>query len=370
MSAGFGIYIHWPYCSAICPYCDFNVHRARGEDPAPLLSAIERDIAANAVLYGKRAADTVFFGGGTPSLLSGADIARLLSFIAQAHGLNADAEVTLECNPEDAPRFAEQAAAGVNRFSIGVQALHDDALKRLGRFHSAADGVRAVEAAAKTGQRVSIDMIYAREGQTVEEWEAELREALSLPVEHVSLYQLTIEAGTAFDRAVQRGTLKPPDGERGAALFEATQEICEAAGFSAYEISNFARDAAAQSRHNLLYWRGGDWLGVGPGAHGRITQGGVRLATQSVRDPNAYVRGDDALKPEALTDDEIADEALILGLRVAEGLPLARLAKRLPDPKRIAALSDEGLLTVDADRLTLTKRGRLFADRIALELSR
>lgn len=370
MSAGFGIYIHWPYCSAICPYCDFNVHRARGEDPLPLLEAIERDIAVGAARYGARAADTLFFGGGTPSLLSGEHIARLLDVVSRTHGLSANAEITLECNPEDAPRFAEQAAAGVNRFSIGVQALRDDALKALGRFHSAADGVRAVEAAAATGRRVSIDMIYAREGQSVADWRAELREALALPIEHLSLYQLTIEAGTAFDRAVRRGALVPPEAEQAAGLFEATQVICEGAGFPAYEISNHARDAAAQSRHNLIYWRGGDWLGVGPGAHGRITFGGARYATQTLRNPRDYVRGDDGPQADLLTEEEVVDEALILGLRVAEGLPRARLAARPPREARVAAFVEEGLLIATPERLALTPRARLLCDRVALELSR
>ena len=375
--SGFGIYVHWPYCAAICPYCDFNVYRARGAENAPLLEAIAADLAAHAARFGRRRAESVFLGGGTPSLLRGAEIARLLEAMRTHFDLEAYAEITLEANPEDRALFAEQAAAGVNRFSIGLQSLNDDALKALGRWHDANGARAAVEAAARTGARVSLDMIYAREGQSVEAWSAELREALALPVEHVSLYQLTIEPNTAFARKVQRGTLNPPGLEEAAALYEATQAICDASGFPAYEISNHARTPAARSRHNLIYWRGEDWIGVGPGAHGRVTADGKRMATEAQRRPADYIdavheHGVGWLTDAELTNEECADEALIMGLRIDEGVDLARqqvLRARPLNEQALQWLQEQGLVTVDAQRVRLTPRGRLLTNQIAAELA-
>lgn len=375
--SGFGIYVHWPYCAVICPYCDFNVFRARGADPEPLLAAIEADLAAHARRFGKREAQSLFFGGGTPSLLSGAQIARLIEAASRAFGLAADCEITLEANPEDAHLFAEQAAAGINRFSIGAQALDDPALKALGRHHDAAAGLTAVEAAHATGQRVSLDLIYAREGQSVEAWSAELKRALALPVEHVSLYQLTIEPDTAFARRVSRGQLTPPDDEGAATLFEATQTICEAAGFPAYETSNHARTSAARSRHNEIYWRGGDWVGVGPGAHGRISLDGRRWALEAQHQPADYL---DAVRENGvgwvleaeLTTQEQADELLIMGLRLDDGVELARLnalRDRPVDPAALGWLEAQGLIAVRDGRVRLTHAGRLLTNKIAAELS-
>ncbi|HVY86008.1 MAG TPA: radical SAM family heme chaperone HemW [Caulobacterales bacterium] len=373
----FGVYVHWPYCAAICPYCDFNVYRARGADTAPLLAAIEADIAEHAERFGRRRADTLFLGGGTPSLLSGREIAGLIEAVARDFDLAPDAEITLEANPENWSLFAEQAAAGVNRFSIGVQALDDAALKALGRFHDAATALRAVEAAAQTGKRVSLDLIYAREGQSVEAWRAELRRALALPVAHVSLYQLTIEPETAFARKVARGAITPPDTETAAALYEATQEVCEAAGFPAYEISNHARGPGARSRHNLIYWRGGDWIGVGPGAHGRITHEGVRIATEAQRRPSDYIdavreHGVGWIEDVTLTREETADEALIMGLRISEGVEPERIEKLRGRPLNVGALAwleTQGLVTQTGARIALTPAGRLLANQIAAELA-
>ncbi len=368
---GFGVYVHWPYCGTICPYCDFNVHRARGAEAAPLLDAIVRDATTQAARIGRRTVDTLFLGGGTPSLLSGDEIANLMASLRNIFAFAPGAEISLEANPEDAARFAEQAAAGINRFSIGMQSLNDEALTALGRRHNAADARAAVEAAARTGARVSLDLIYAREGQGIADWSRELRDALALPIEHVSLYQLTIEQGTAFDRAVARGTLRPPSSDEAASLYEATQEICEAAGFPAYEISNHARGAAAQSRHNLLYWRGGEWLGLGPGAHGRVNRSGARFATEARRLPADYIADANAETEHAtaLTPDECVQEALLMGLRLSEGLTRSRLASHPPSEPRIAAFVEDGFLTATPERLTLTPRGRLFADRIAAELA-
>jgi putative oxygen-independent coproporphyrinogen III oxidase len=374
---GFGIYVHWPYCAAICPYCDFNVYRARGASNAPLLDAIEADLAAHAERFGQRNAQSLFLGGGTPSLLSGEEVARVIEAARRSFGLAPDCEITLEANPEDASLFAEQAAAGVNRFSIGAQALDDDALKALGRRHDATSGLRAVEAAAATGQRVSLDLIYAREGQSESAWRDELERALALPIEHVSLYQLTIEPQTAFARRVERGQLSPLGQEEAASLYELTQEICNAAGFTAYEISNHARNEGAHAMHNLIYWRSGDWIGVGPGAHGRVTHDGARIASEAQRRPADYM---DAVREHGvgwsadtkLTGDEAADEVLIMGLRTHEGVDAERfevLRGRPINPDAIAWLTQQGFITYADGRVRLTQSGRIVANTIAAELA-
>ena len=372
-----GIYVHWPYCSAICPYCDFNVYRARGADNAPLLAAIAADLEAHAERFGRREALSLFLGGGTPSLLRGAEIEQLIAAAARAFGLRADCEITLEANPEDAHLFAEQAAAGVNRFSIGAQAFDDDALRALGRRHDKATALRAVEAADATGQRVSLDLIYAREGQSVEAWRGELSSALALPVEHVSLYQLTIEPGTAFARRVDRHQLAPPDDDLSAELYEATQEVCEAAGLSAYEISNHARFPAARSRHNAIYWNSDDWIGVGPGAHGRVTHEGARIALEAQHRPADYI---DAVKENGvgwivetrLTPQEAADEVLLMGLRADEGVELARVEALRGSPLNTEALSwliGQDLVAHENGRIRLTRSGRLLTNKIVAELA-
>lgn len=372
----FAVYVHWPYCGKICPYCDFNVYRARDLDPAPLLAAIAADLAAHRALIGPREAVSVFLGGGTPSLLTGREVGAVLAAIDAAFPLASGCEVTLEANPEDRERFAEHAAAGINRFSIGVQALDDAALKALGRWHSAAESVAAVEAAARTGRRVSLDLIYAREGQTLDAWEAELKQALTLPVEHVSLYQLTIEPGTAFAHAAARGRALTPDVEGAADFFERTQASTEAAGFPAYEISNHARSAAAHSRHNLVYWRGGEWVGVGPGAHGRLVFGDQRWATHAARRPADYIAAVSAIgrgwrEAETLAGEAVAQEWLLMGLRLREGVEVARIERARGRPLSASALSDLselGLIREGYGRLQLSAEGRLVADRVAAML--
>lgn len=375
--SGFGVYLHWPYCTRVCPYCDFNVYRARDRDPEPLLEAIVADIEGHAARLGKRPAETLFLGGGTPSLLDARQIERLIETVDRTFGFAATPEITLECNPEDYARFASQVSAGVNRISLGVQAFDDAALKALGRAHDAEAARTAVFAAAETGARVSLDLIYAREAQTVQAWAQELREALVLPVEHVSLYQLTIESGTAFDRAVQRRKLFPPDADRAAELYETTQDVCDAAGFPAYEISNHARDDAARSRHNELYWTGGDWIGVGPGAHGRIALDAARTATKAFDRPDEYAAavtrdGVGWESTEPLSADVIADEAILMGLRLDRGLDVVtveRLRGRALDAAAIATFEREGLVRRSQDRLVLTSTGRLLADHIAAVLA-
>jgi oxygen-independent coproporphyrinogen-3 oxidase len=376
-TADFGVYVHWPYCAAICPYCDFNVYRARGHDGAPLRAAIADDMRAHAERYGRRKAGSLYFGGGTPSLMSGEDVAELIAAARSAFDLALDCEISLEANPEHFARFAEFAAAGVNRISLGAQSLDDAALKALGRAHDAQTVIEAVESAAAASLRVSLDLIYAREGQGPDAWRAELQAALKLPIEHLSLYQVTIEPGTAFARKLERGALNPPGLEEAASLYELTQDICAAAGFPAYEISNHARGGAARARHNLVYWRGGDWAGIGPGAHGRFTQDGARFALEAQRRPEEYIaavrkHGTGWISETALTPHEQADELLIMGLRVDAGVDIARLEKLRGAPLKSetrAMLIEEGFLEDDAARLRLTPRGRLLANQVAAELA-
>jgi oxygen-independent coproporphyrinogen-3 oxidase len=367
----FGLYVHWPYCSRICPYCDFNVYRQRDNDPAPLLAALTKDIAAGAASVALPL-DTIFLGGGTPSLLSGRDIETLLGAARDAFGFAADCEITIECNPEDAPHFADFASAGINRFSIGVQALNDADLKALGRWHSARDAMLAVEVAAKTGARVSMDLIYARSAQTLMAWETELRSALSMSVEHVSLYQLTIEANTAFERAVKRGRLAMPDNDSAADFYGLTQSICDAAGMPAYEVSNHARSVDAWSRHNLLYWTHAQWLGIGPGAHGRFQRGGARIATRAAMTVNDYIarmeRGADAWDENiALTDREEGEEMLLAGMRTVLGADVAQVEAKFGAPLAWDAVSPSLIRRRDS-RVFATAEGRLVLNYVTARL--
>ena len=377
--AELGLYVHWPYCARVCPYCDFNVVRARGdrEGPAALARAIRADLEAQAPRIGRRRLASVFFGGGTPSLMDPDWAGEIVAAARRLFEPAPDLEVTLEANPTDAEaeRFAAFAAAGVNRLSLGVQSLDDAALAFLGRNHGAAEARRAAKIAARRFPRLSIDLIYARPGQTPAAWRAELGEALGLGPEHVSAYQLTIEAATAFDRAVRRGRWSPPDPDCAAALFETTDEVLSAAGFDAYEVSNHALSVAARSRHNLVYWRGGDYLGVGPGAHGRVTDAaGVRWATLTPAAIGAYERriqtaGCGLAERTRLTPSEAALERLLMGLRTVEGVTLIELAPLALDPAVVAALAREGLLARSGGRLIATRRGRAVLDRITLDLA-
>jgi putative oxygen-independent coproporphyrinogen III oxidase len=372
-----GVYIHWPYCAKICPYCDFNVFKdRRGEEPAALARAIVADLEAQAALTGPRELASIFLGGGTPSLMDPAWAGEMIATARRLWTPAADLEVTLEANPTDAEaaRFAAFADAGVTRLSLGLQSLDDAALSFLGRNHDAATAIRATQAATRAFPRLSIDMIYARPGQTPAAWAEELRAALDLGAEHVSPYQLTIEAGAAFGRAVRRGLFTPPDADAGAELFETTQAVLEAAGFDAYEVSNHARGEAARSRHNLIYWQGSDYVGVGPGAHGRITVGGVKQASCAARRPADYVArvaetGLGIMTREALSPREAAQERLLSGLRITEGVPLADVAALEIAPDRIADLVRLGLLAYDPQRLRATRSGRLVLDRLTSELA-
>jgi oxygen-independent coproporphyrinogen-3 oxidase len=379
--APLGVYVHWPYCARICPYCDFNVFKDRpghkgGDEPAALARAIVADLEAQRVLTGPRALASIFLGGGTPSLMDPAWASEIVATAKRLWTPSADLEVTLEANPTDAEaaRFAAFAGAGVNRLSLGLQSLDDTALKSLGRNHDAATAIRAAKVAARVFRRLSIDMIYARPGQTPAAWADELAAALDLGAEHVSPYQLTIEPGTAFDRAVTRGLFTRPDAETGAALFETTQSVLEAAGFEAYEVSNHARGAAARSRHNLIYWQGQDYVGVGPGAHGRITLEGARHATYAAKRPADYIArvaeaGFGLVERETLSPREAAQERLLSGLRITEGVARAEVATLDLPKDRIADLIALGLLADDPDRLRATPAGRLVLDRLTMELA-
>jgi putative oxygen-independent coproporphyrinogen III oxidase len=369
-----GLYVHWPYCARICPYCDFNValDRRPGEAEA-LFEAVVTDLRAQAAAAGPHRLISIFLGGGTPSLMRPEWTAALVQAARALWPAAPDLEVTLEANPTDAEarRFEAFAEAGVNRLSLGVQALDDGALSFLGRNHSAEEAVRAARLAAGVFPRLSLDLIYARPGQTEAGWAEELRGALDLGPEHLSPYQLTIEAGTAFDRAVRRGAFAPADPDLAARLYETTQSVLEAEGFEAYEVSNHARGAAARARHNLIYWRGQDYLGVGPGAHGRITAAGVRAATEAARAIPDYLTrvletGSGLALAEALTSEEAAEERLLMGLRTVEGVALAELAP-LPLTK-LADLQQAGFVRVSDRRLHATALGRPVLDRVIQEL--
>lgn len=369
-----GVYVHWPYCARICPYCDFNVVRDRGrtDEQAALADAIVADLVAQRALTGERRLLSIFLGGGTPSLMDPAQVARVIDTAKRLWSPAEDLEISLEANPTDAEagRFAALAEAGVQRLSLGVQALDDAALKALGRDHDADAARRAIAAATRAFPRLSLDLIYARPGQTDAAWRAELAEAVALGPEHISPYQLTIEPGTAFDRAVGRGTLVVPDEDLAATLFETTQEVLEAAGFDAYEVSNHARGAAARSRHNLVYWRGVDYVGVGPGAHGRLGLADGRAATLARRAIKDYVAAVDAtgvgFTRETLTAEEAAEERLVLGLRIDDGVAFAEMTPLglSPDLPKVRDLVEAGLLADDPERLRATRAGRLVLDRL------
>lgn len=368
------VYVHWPYCARICPYCDFNVVRDRGrvEEQAGLARAILADMEAQAKQVGPRRLASIFLGGGTPSLMAPEAVAEVIAAAHRLFPTDRPVDVTLEANPTDAEagRYAALAQAGVNRLSLGVQSFDDEALRFLGRDHSAGEARRAIGLAARGFQRLSIDLIYARPGQTVADWRAELDAALDLGFEHISPYQLTIEAETAFGRALRRGALIPPDEDRAAELYEATQARLQAAGFEAYEVSNHARGPEARSAHNIHVWRGGDYLGLGPGAHGRLTLEGVRTATIAHRRIADYVAGVEAGAPwaevEALDGRGAAEEALLLGLRTVEGAAERHLTTLGLSAERgpLADLIEEGFVTLSSGRLVATPRGRPLLDAV------
>jgi oxygen-independent coproporphyrinogen-3 oxidase len=329
----FGIYVHWPFCAQKCPYCDFNSHvRFGGWDEARFLAAYKSEIDWIADLIGPRVATSIFFGGGTPSLMQPQTTAAILNHITKRWAIASDAEITLEANPSsvEAGHFRGFRDAGVNRVSIGVQSLDDDELRKLGRIHSAAEAKKALDIARATFDRFSFDLIYARPGQTPECWRGELGEALDLAGDHLSLYQLTIEPDTPYAALHSAGKLVVPDGDAARTLYKITGELTAARGLNAYEVSNYARPGA-ESRHNLVYWRYGEYVGIGPGAHGRIIVGGKCHATVAERNPEAWAArvegtGNGLTERTELTRAEQADEMLLMGLRLSEGVALDRLA--------------------------------------------
>ena len=374
---GFGIYVHWPFCQSKCPYCDFNSHVVASVDQARWAAALTRELEHMRWLTGPRRVRSIFFGGGTPSLV---EVATVEAVVARVHALwqvDEDVEVTLEANPTsvEAARFRGYRAAGVNRLSLGVQSLDDVQLKFLGRLHTADEALRAIGLARETFPRLSFDLIYARPGQTRETWERELRAALAHAADHLSLYQLTIEPDTAFARLYEKGAFVLPAEEDAAALYELTGEICAEAGLAAYEVSNYARPGA-ECRHNLVYWRYGDYAGVGPGAHGRVRAGEAHLATRTHRAPGQWIEaveqgGHGIEASEEIPQAAQGDEMMLMGLRLEEGVSLSRYAKLTGQPladTRIANLVAGGLLLRDGDRIRATPQGRLVLDALLARL--
>lgn len=377
---GFGVYIHWPFCAAKCPYCDFNSHvRHQAIDQPRFVSAFLKEMETMRSLSGPKTVTSIFIGGGTPSLMDPTTVDAILSGIARFWHVPDGIEITMEANPSsvEATRFRGYRAAGVNRVSLGVQALNDRDLKFLGRLHNVEDALKAIHLAREIFPRMSFDLIYARPDQTVEDWEAELKQAISYAVDHLSLYQLTIEEGTPFYGLHKAGKLVVPDGDQSALLYEATQDITAAHGMPAYEVSNHAR-RGAESRHNLTYWRYGDYAGIGPGAHGRLSIGADKLATATERNPEGWLKlvedhGHGMVDRELLGRDEQADELLLMGLRLREGVDLARwhaLSGRELDPKREETLLEHGFIErLGNSRLRCTPSGMLVLDAVVADLA-
>lgn len=371
------LYVHWPFCVSKCPYCDFNSHVRDTIDQDAWRAALLRDLAHEAALLPDRQIGSIFFGGGTPSLMPPSTVEALIES-AQSHwGFAPIVEITLEANPSsvEAARFADLARAGVNRISLGLQALDDDALAFLGRAHDVQEGLSALDVAQDNFARVSFDLIYARPHQTIEAWSAELQRALSFGTEHLSLYQLTIEPGTRFATLAAQGAIDLVDPDHGAALYELTHDMTQGAGLPAYEISNHARPGA-ESLHNLTYWRYGDYSGIGPGAHGR--RGG--LATARHKKPENWLQsvtrnGHGCQVEEPLTSADRASEALLMGLRLREGVDLGDLAElcdvdpeALINTRRAKLMQQHGLVNLNGKHLAVTPKGRILLDRILAEL--
>jgi putative oxygen-independent coproporphyrinogen III oxidase len=380
VSPEFAVYVHWPFCLSKCPYCDFNSHvRHGGYDEAHYVRAIQSEIAATAQRAPGRIVSTIFFGGGTPSLMQPQTVAAILDSIGKHWNVAGNVEVSLEANPTsvEATRFRGYRSAGVNRVSLGVQALDDQSLKELGRLHSAQEALDAIAVARSIFDRYSFDLIYARPRQTLQGWKAELKLAISEAAEHLSLYQLTIEPGTPFFGLHKAGKLIVPDDDLGRDLYDLTQVICNDAGLPAYEVSNHARPGA-ECRHNLVYWRGHEYAGVGPGAHGRLNIDGRRYATETEKKPEAWLdlverQGHGLTVDEKLQPNEIADEFLLMGLRLAEGIDPARftaLSGRTLDPERVSFLQSGGAVeTMENGRLRVTQSGFPLLDAVVADLA-
>lgn len=378
---GFGIYVHWPFCQSKCPYCDFNSHVVAHVDQSRWARALAGELARYRALTGPREVTSIFFGGGTPSLMTPDTVGAVMEAIARLWHVPDGVEATLEANPTsvEAEHFLGYRAAGINRLSLGVQSLDDEQLKFLGRLHSAREAMAAIALARETFPRLSFDLIYARPCQTPESWAAELREALSHAADHLSLYQLTIEEGTAFERLYEKGAFRLPDEDSAAALYALTADICAEKGLKAYEVSNYAIPGA-ECAHNLVYWRYGDYVGVGPGAHGRLTVGGNRIATTARRMPGDWLEaveatGDGTQTAEEVSPAEQGDEMMLMGLRLEEGVSLARyeaLTGRALPEERLARLGEQGLIARaqrgNDTRLIATSQGRMVLNALLGEL--
>ncbi len=371
------LYIHWPFCLSKCPYCDFNSHVRDRIDQARFARALRSELAWEAARLGRRPLTSIFFGGGTPSLMDPDTTATLIADATTLFDPAPNLEITLEANPTsvEAARLRAFRQAGVNRVSLGIQSLDDVALRFLGREHNAGQAQAALEIARAEFPRVSFDLIYARPGQGTAAWQAELRQALALCADHLSLYQLTIEPGTKFEGLHRAGAIVLPDDDAAAALYRATEDECARHGLLPYEISNLARPGG-ESRHNLAYWRYRDYAGIGPGAHGRVSLGDELIATRRHRAPEPWADrverdGHGSTEEEAIGPQDRAREMLLMGLRLAEGVDAARFAARtgLPlaaalDPETLAVAIDDGLLTDDGTRLAATSRGRMLLDAL------
>ena len=376
----FGVYVHWPFCLSKCPYCDFNSHvRQRPIDEPRFVRAFTREIESTASRIPGRTVSSIFLGGGTPSLMQPSTVAAILDAIAQNWRTASDVEITLEANPSsvEGSRFRGYRAAGVNRVSLGVQALSNSVLKELGRLHSVSEALQALALARSLFERYSFDLIYARPGQTVESWRKELSSALAHAGDHISLYQLTIEPDTPFALLHAAGKLSTPDEQTARALLDVTQEICSQSGMPAYEVSNHARPGG-ECRHNLIYWKGHEYAGIGPGAHGRLDLGGTRHATATEKRPEAWLTrventGHGIITDEPLTQDEVADEFLLMGLRLAEGIDPARFTRfagRALNPERIAFLRENGLIErTERGMLRATRAGFAVLDAVVADLA-
>jgi putative oxygen-independent coproporphyrinogen III oxidase len=370
---GFGLYIHWPFCEAKCPYCDFNSHVSQSIDQHAWRDAYLLELKRAALETEGRVLNAVFFGGGTPSLMDPEIVADIITAIKSYWPTANDLEITLEANPSsvEAGRFAAFRQAGVSRISMGIQALNDPDLKRLGRIHSASEALAAFDVARTHFDRVSFDLIYGRQDQTLPDWEKELKQALTLAIDHISLYQLTIENGTAFGDRYARGGLKGLPGEDlGADMYTATQEICGMMGFPSYEVSNHARDGA-QSRHNLIYWRYGDYVGIGPGAHGRVTIDGKKWATEAFSNPKRWLDGAAPKQTEKkrvlLNTQDQAIEFLLMGLRLKEGIDLHRYTQIAGTPlesSKLSHLKDINMINVKESHLTVTDQGFIVLNAV------
>lgn len=377
---GFGVYVHWPFCLSKCPYCDFNSHvRTTGIDESRYVAAFRAEIAHRAALSPGREVSSIFFGGGTPSLMKPETVGAIIEAIGQAWTIKPGAEITLEANPTsvEAGRFKGYRSAGVNRVSLGVQAMNDTDLRALGRMHTAAEAMIAVGVASAIFERFSFDLIYARPGQTPDQWRAELTEASKRAGGHLSLYQLTIEPGTMFERLERAGKLVTPDPETGRALWDVTQDVTDKAGLFRYEISNHAR-RGEESAHNLVYWRYGEYAGVGPGAHGRILTNRGRFAQSTEKHPEMWLTcvetdGHGLIEDEPLSQEEQGDEFLLMGLRLSEGILPARyeLVRGRPlDRSRVRELMDDGMIEDAPDeRIRVSQEGFPVLDSVVADLA-